>query len=117
MRIEKRENDITNIFDRKGKLIYRKNGDNEFWIEYAEGGYQKYKRGKYYECLEEYDSRNKIICFKDLQNGFEEWYEYNEYGDLIHEKDSDGYEAWFKYEGFDVYKKDNRDCTEWTLDS
>lgn len=70
----------------------------------------------------EYDEDGRVIHHKSsiagrMKNGFEEWYEHNEYGDLIHEKDSDGYEAWFKYEGFDVYKKDNRNCKEWTLDS
>ena len=39
----------------------------------------------------EYDENGNLIHYKN-SNGFEEWYEYDENGNIIHIKDSDGFE-------------------------
>ena len=47
------------------------------------------------ECYD-YDTNGNLIHRKD-SDGFEEWYEYNTNGNKIHYKNSDGFETWCKY--------------------
>ena len=42
---------------------------------------------QYKELYMEYDENNNLIHYKDSK-GFEEWYEYDENGNCIHYKDS-----------------------------
>lgn len=46
---------------------------------------------------EEYDQNGNLIYFKD-SDGFECWFEFNSNNKLIHSKDSDGYEFWNEYD-------------------
>lgn len=45
----------------------------------------------------EYDENNKKIHAKDLTNNNEEWYEYNEHGDLIRIKKSSNPDVFISY--------------------
>jgi len=42
----------------------------------------------------EYDSNNNLIHYKD-SNGYEFWNEYDSNNNLIHRKNSNGYEYWY----------------------
>ena len=48
--------------------------------------------------LKEYDENDNLIHSKN-SNGYEEWYEYDSDNNCIHHKDSKGYEFWKKYKG------------------
>ena len=45
----------------------------------------------------DYDENNNIIHSKD-SDGFEYWNEYDKNNNLIHHKNSDGYEYWYEYD-------------------
>ena len=45
----------------------------------------------------EYDKDGNLIHTKDSK-GFEAWYEYDENNNLIHTKNSKGFEAWYEYD-------------------
>ena len=49
------------------------------------------------DCQVEYDNNGNLIHYKDSK-GFEEWYDYDENGNLIHYKDSNGCELWKGYD-------------------
>ena len=38
------------------------------------------------------------MIYSNDSNGYEEWYEYDAEGNMIHYKDSDGDEKWYEYE-------------------
>ena len=44
---------------------------------------------KLFKKLKEYDSKGNIIHYKN-SNGFEEWWDYDENNNLIHHKDLNG---------------------------
>ena len=46
--------------------------------------------------ISEYDNNENLIHFKD-SDGYEYWKEYDSNGNLIHYKDSDGDEKWYEY--------------------
>ncbi len=47
--------------------------------------------------VKEYDTNGNLIHYKD-SNGYEYWDEYDTNGNLIHYKDSNGYEEWKEYD-------------------
>ena len=49
------------------------------------------------EVIYEYDSNRNVIHFKD-SHGFEKWYEYDSNGNETHSKSSGGYETWHEYD-------------------
>ena len=128
-------------YDERGNIIHRKSSDGfEEWREYDEYGSiihhktvkpQGISREWWYDGLEdgdywirrgirnrqrksrghdeseqtgpvvcetwiEYDERGNIIHRKN-SDGFEEWREYDERGNIIHRRNSDGYDGWFEY--------------------
>jgi antibiotic biosynthesis monooxygenase (ABM) superfamily enzyme len=46
----------------------------------------------------EYDANGNLIHFRN-SNGFEEWYEYDDNGNERHYKNSRGYEVWYDSDG------------------
>ena len=48
--------------------------------------------------ISEYDNNGNLIHFKD-SDGYESWKEYDRNGNKIHSKDSDGKEKWYEYDG------------------
>lgn len=58
----------------------------------------------------EYDDKGNLIHSK-ASNGYEQWYEYDDRGNLIHRKTSDEYEQWYKYDdkGNIIHFKDQQD--------
>ena len=58
--------------------------------------------------ISEYDNNENLIHFKD-SDGYEEWGEYDSNGNLIHYKNSDGKEEWNEYDsnGNQIHYKDN----------
>ena len=62
----------------------------------------------------EYDEQgNKIHC--KYSDGDEEWYEYDAKGNMIHSKDSDGDEEWYEYDakGNMIYSKSSDGSEYW----
>ena len=57
------------------------------------------------EEIEEYDKNNNLIHWKD-SNGYESWNEYDENNNLIYYKGSDGFESWREYD-------ENNHCIHW----
>ncbi len=51
---------------------------------------------KYNARGEEYDNNGNLIYNKD-SDGFEEWQEYDDKGQIIHHKDSEGFAFWKEY--------------------
>ena len=47
--------------------------------------------------LQEYDQNNNLIHYKN-SNGFEYWKEYDQNNNLIHSKNSNGFEEWKEYD-------------------
>ena len=84
----------------------------------AEVGEKTYKevivngktRSKWVEVLSisEYDNNENLIHFKD-SNGSEVWYKYDSNGNLIHSQNSHGLEKWYEYDsnGNQIHYKDN----------
>ena len=58
--------------------------------------------------ISEYDNNGNLIHYKN-SNGYEYWKEYDSNGNLIHSKDSDGKEEWNEYDsnGNQIHYKDN----------
>lgn len=54
------------------------------------------------------------IKYKET-DGFEEWFDYDENGKMIHGYDSDGYEFWMEYneDGNMIYQKNNEGFEAW----
>jgi len=61
-----------------------------------------------------YDERGNVIHIK-YSDGFEEWYEYDEKGNIIHYKNSYGSEEWYEYDekGNRIYGKYSDGYEEW----
>ena len=53
--------------------------------------------GKVKVSVAEYDENGNEIHHKD-SDGDEQWYDYDKGGNLIHRKNSNGYEAWWEYD-------------------
>jgi len=47
--------------------------------------------------IKEYDKNGNLIHYKD-SDGYEGWAKYDKNGNLIHCKDSDGYSSWREYD-------------------
>ena len=62
----------------------------------------------------EYDSNNNLIHYKD-SNGYEEWREYDSNNNVIHHKDSDGFEYWKEYDSNNnlIHYKTSSGREEW----
>ncbi len=110
------------VFDKDGNEIYYANNRGlEYYKSYEKGKishYSEYQNGKKsYERWLEYDQNGNEIHYKD-SNGTERWNEYDQNGKLIHYKDSNGTERWWEYDqnGNEIHFKDsegydvNGDC-------
>ena len=66
------------------------------------------------DCQVEYDNNGNLIRYKD-SNGYEQWYDYDENGNCIHNKDSNGFEYWNDYDenGNLIHYKDSNGCELW----
>lgn len=62
----------------------------------------------------EYDENGNIVHYKN-SNGYEYWREYDSNNNLIHSKDSDGEEYYYEYDedGREVHSKDSSGFEEW----
>ena len=47
--------------------------------------------------IKEYDKNNNLIHFRDT-TGYESWYEYDKNNNVIHCRYSTGYESWYEYD-------------------
>ena len=67
----------------------------------------KEKLKKHREKITKEYKNGKLIHYKD-KNG-EAWYDYNKKEELIHSKNTDGFEKWIKYEkqGYEVHHNNN----------
>jgi len=68
------------------------------------------------------DNPNILICsvckrfgYRKYSDGYEEWYEYNEKGNMIYSKHSSGHEIWFEYDekGNEIYFKNSSGYEVW----
>ena len=117
-------------YDKNGNLIYETWSDddtkNEIRYKYSRNNlvYKEHKRyiltsidgykiDKYKKWFK-YDKNGNLIHEKD-SNGFEEWKEYDKNNNLIHEKDSDKCEKWYKYDknGNLIHEKDSYKYKQW----
>lgn len=91
---------------KNGYEIHREypNGES-LW--YDDNGYIIYAKDpeNKYEIWNEYDENGNCIHHRD-SNGHEYWKEYNEKGNLIHFKNSDGKETWFDDNGKELKEKE-----------
>ena len=64
--------------------------------------------------IKEYDDKGNVIHSKD-SDGYEYWNEYNDEGDMIHCKNSNGYEYWYEYDdnGNMIYSKSSEGFGHW----
>ena len=64
--------------------------------------------------LHEYDSNENLIHYKD-SNGYEIWREFDSNGNLIHSKTSNGYKRWNEYDsnGKLIHYKNSNGCEIW----
>ena len=64
--------------------------------------------------ISEYDSNENLIHFKD-SDGYEYWKEYDSNGNSIHFKNSNSYEKWYEYNsnGNLIHSKDSNGKEEW----
>lgn len=53
--------------------------------------------------------KDKRMCYLETDNGFKEWWDYDEYGNCIHYKNSSGFECFRTYDenGNILTHKDN----------
>lgn len=123
-----------NKFDNNGKKVYFRNSEGrEVWITYDEKGNEirhKYSLGPgkfVYDrrTLREYDDKGHVIHVKEVwlkgfgedkkSGAFEEWREYDEKGNCIYCKDSNGHERWNKYDekGNKIFSESVNGTKEW----
>lgn len=64
--------------------------------------------------IREYDKNNNLIHYKD-SDGYEYWKEYDKNNNLIHYKDSNGFERWKEYDKNNnlIYYKNSNGFEEW----
>jgi len=57
-----------------------------------------------------YDEQGRKIYERNEKTGIEEWYEYDEQGNVIHWKDSSGNEEWYEYDeqGRKIYERNEK---------
>ena len=100
-------------YDANGNKIYTKDIENannvEIWKDYDSNGNEIYIRtskGDETRYTYQYDEKSNIIHCKD-STGFEYWCEYDTNGNCIHSKNSSGTERWFEYDssGNEIYFK------------
>ena len=92
----------------EGKTLYKKLPDNsEYWFD--DKGNLIHKNvlvasNDWNEIWYEYDDKGNIVCEKEKHN-FVKWFDNN--GKVIHEKDPFGYEFWYEYndKGNKIYEK------------
>lgn len=90
-------------YDERGNEIHSKNEFGfESFIEYNEKSKPVHKKTMFLDNLSEeswfnYDENGHKIYEKD-NNDYEKWYEYDSQGNLTHEKDNRGNEAFYKNE-------------------
>lgn len=107
-------------YDEHGREIHRKNSDGyEEWREYDAAGNEVYRKtvrpqgisqALWYDGFEDVDywlrvaegkrqhkSRGNDDGEQPGLNVLEAWSEYDERGNIIHRRNSDGYESWFEY--------------------
>ena len=105
----------TKKFDTHGNLVYQQNTNGEeTWLTYNSDN--KLIRSKsitttsirntyisddeYIFCKEitcEYDPKGNLIHYKD-SSGYESWYHYNEQNKIVHYHNSHGEERWYTYD-------------------
>ena len=99
-------------YNANGMLLHYKNSENrEEWNEYDKDNliYHRFISGN--EIFDEYEDEYEDI----IDSNIEEWFEYDEMGNLIHQKDSDEREYWYEYDekGNLVHEKDFRGRKYW----
>ena len=64
--------------------------------------------------ISEYDNNGNLIHYKN-SNGYEYWKEYDSNGNSIHFKNSNSYEKWYEYNsnGNLIHSKDSNGKEEW----
>lgn len=64
--------------------------------------------------ISEYDNNGNLIHYKN-SNGYEYWKEYDSNGNLIHSKYSDGYEEWNEYDsnGNLIHSQNSHGLEKW----
>jgi len=55
----------------------------------------------------------KRVGYRKCPDGLGEWFEYDEKGNIIHFKNSDGYEIWFDEKGNMIHCKDSDGFEMW----
>lgn len=74
--------------------------------------------------ISEYDENGNLIYFKDFyyrpnnsdsDEGYEEWYKYDENSNLVHHENSDGEAEWYKYDENNrvIYGRDTTGLQVW----
>lgn len=108
------------------KIHFKDNTGFEYWCEVDENGNTiNYKNSKGFEFYKRFDENNNLIYHKDNEyleeetfcylynkdkkiiyskcktradDNYEEWFKYDDNGNLIHYRDSDNYEFWYNYD-------------------
>ena len=100
LKYEKREDGLYGL-DGSGKAIYAKSlRGGDFWFD--DKGKIDHFRHKGIDSW--MDDKGKI-SHAIFPNGIEIWYEYNDNGNKVHEKQSDGKETWYDKDGNKVHEK------------
>lgn len=124
-------------YNSDGKVIHtKKNGDYQSWYKYDSQGRAvsfkdtygtvrtdkytskgriAYYKNKYKDAVIEYNLDGKIIHANDKKNKYEEWYYYDEKGNLIRKVDSDNGEIRYEYDsaGNEIYRVEYNDAEIW----
>ena len=107
--------EVIKKYDEDNNLIYYKDYNSTYEYKYDDKGNETYykltetdtKEPTIYEEWKEYDDYGNIIHYKDSFN-YEQWWEYNQDGNLIKHRNSKGHEGFYEYNenGEIVYSKD-----------
>lgn len=92
---------LVTIRDEKGNIVEIRDYDISpmFVKKYGkEGAFLHYKNFiDENECWNDYDNKGNCIHTKDSE-GYEQWIDHDDNGNVIHIKDSEGCEEWWKYD-------------------
>ncbi len=92
-------------YDKKGRVVYscknNSSGKVEFWVEFGPDDNMIRRWGNVlgqdFEEWYEYDSKGHVIHLKQ-NNGYEERHEYDSKGNQVHYRNSSGKESWSEYD-------------------
>lgn len=115
-------NEVWQTFDKDTTTThYKPLNDAEQWITLKNGN-MIYLKNKFfdeiYEIWSAYDDNGNIIYSKD-SDGLEHWYEYNELNKIKYHKTNNGFEIWYTYDdkGNEIHNENNmNDYTDYTYD-